>query len=162
LRIEPDVVRGARWRWLGVAGLSAIGLLPLLPVAVAIVPGLAPVAQIFGVWFELHCERDPARTLLLGGVPLAVCARCSGIYFGLGLGAALRRPHLSPRALRAWVLAAAAFMLLDVELERRGLHGAWSILRVLTGLLLAYPAGAGLGLLLQGAPTSSQPLTARR
>ena len=50
--------------------------------------------------------------------------------------------------------AAAVFMLLDVELEHRGLHGAWPVLRVLTGLLLAYPVGAGLALLVQGAPTS--------
>jgi hypothetical protein len=137
-----------------VAALAAIGLLPLLPVLVAAVPSLAPLGRAFGVWFELHCERDPARTLTLSGVPLAVCARCSGIYFGLGLGAALRRPRLSPRALRAWVLAAAAFMLLDVELERRDLHGAWPALRVLTGLLLAHPVGAGLALLLR-APTQA-------
>ena len=150
MRIE----QGAGWRWAGVAVLSALALLPLLPVLAALVPGLAPVARLFGAWFDLHCERDPARTLMLGGVPLAGCARCSGIYFGLGLGAAVRRPRLSPRALRGWVLAAAALMLLDVELERRGLHGAWAQLRVLTGLLLAYPVGAGLGLLVvQGAPT---------
>jgi uncharacterized membrane protein len=110
-----------------------------------------------GVWFGLHCERDPARTLIWGGVPLAVCARCSGIYFGLGLGAALRLPRLSPRALWGWVLTAAALMLLDVELERRSLHGTWPALRVLTGMLLAYPVGAGLGLLAQGAPTHASP-----
>jgi hypothetical protein len=121
----------------------------------AAVPGLAPLREVFGLWFDLHCERDPARTLMLSGVPLAVCARCSGIYFGLGLGAAVRRPRLSPRALRGWVLVAAALMLLDVELERRSLHGPWSGFRVLTGLLLAYPVGAGLGLLAQGAPTLS-------
>ena len=156
MRIERDAARSVGWRWLGVAALAALGLLPLVPVLVAVVPSLAPLGQVLGVWFDLHCERDPARTLLLSGVPLAVCARCSGIYFGLGLGAAVRRPKLSPRALRGWVLAAAAFMLLDVELERRGLHGAWTGLRVLTGLLLAYPVGAGLGLLLQGAPTNQK------
>ena len=139
-------------RWIGVGALAAIGLLPLLPVLVAVAPSLAPAGRVFSVWFDLHCERDPARTLMLGGVPLAVCARCSGIYFGLGLGAALRLPRLSPPALRGWVLAAAALMWLDVELERRGFHGAWSGLRVLTGLLLAYPVGAGLGLVAQGAP----------
>lgn len=149
MRLERNAPRGVGRRWGGVLALSAIALLPLLPVIAAVVPGLSPLARLFGVWFDLHCERDPARTLLLGGVPLAVCARCSGIYFGLGLGAAVRRPRLSPRALRGWVMAAAVFMLLDVELERRGLHGAWAVLRVLTGLLLAYPVGAGLGLLVR-------------
>lgn len=157
MRIEPGAAGRAGWRWLGVAALSAIALLPLLPVLVALVPGLGSLGRFFGGWFELHCERDPSRTLVLGGVPLAVCARCSGVYFGLGLGAALRRPRLSPRALRGWVLAAAALMLLDVALERRGLHGAWAWLRVLTGLLLAHPVGAGLALLVQGAPTTAKP-----
>jgi uncharacterized membrane protein len=142
-------------RWLGVAALSSIALLPLLPVLAALLPALSNVERLFAVWFDLHCERDPARTLGLGGVPLAICARCSGIYFGLGLGAALRLPRLSPPALRGWVLAAAALMIGDVALERAGLHGAWSALRVLTGLLLAYPVGVGLGALLQRTPASS-------
>lgn len=142
-------------RWLGVAALSSIALLPLLPVLAALLPAMAGVERLLGVWFDLHCERDPARTLTLGGVPLAVCARCSGIYFGLGLGAAMRRPRLSPPALRGWVLAGAALMVADVVLERAGLHGPWAPLRVLTGLLLAYPVGAGLGLLLQRAPMTA-------
>lgn len=150
-RIEA---RGSRheWpRWLGVAALSSIALLPFLPVFAALLPATAGLERLLRVWFDLHCERDPARTLTFGGVPLAVCARCSGIYFGLGLGAAVRRPRLSPPALRGWVLTGAAFMVADVALERAGLHGAWAPLRVLTGLLLAYPVGAGLGLLLQRA-----------
>lgn len=136
-------------RGVGVAVLAAIALLPLLPVLTASWPGLAPVERAFNAWFELHCERDAARTLRLGGVPLAVCARCSGIYFGLGLGALVRWPRLSPHALRGWVFGAAALMIADVALEQAGLHGAWAALRVLTGLLLAYPVGAGVALLVQ-------------
>jgi uncharacterized membrane protein len=140
-------------RWVGVVLLSSIALLPLLSVLSVLVPSLAPVERLFRPWFELHCERDPARTLRLWGVPFGVCARCSGIYFGLGLGAAVRRPRLSASALRGWVLAAVALMLADVALERYGLHGPAASWRVLTGLLLAYPVGAGLALLAQGAPT---------
>lgn len=147
MRIEwGPVARSA-----GVTGLAAIALLPLLPVISAIWPPLSPLERAFAGWFELQCERDPARTLSLGGVPLAVCARCSGIYFGLGLGAAVRRPRLSPRALRAWVLAAGALLVTDVALERAGLHSAWSALRLLTGLLLAYPVGVAVGSLVQRA-----------
>jgi len=29
------------------------------------------------------CHQDPARSFFLAGYPLAVCHRCSGIYFGL-------------------------------------------------------------------------------
>jgi uncharacterized membrane protein len=143
-------------RWACVALISGVALLPALPVLAALVPVLAPLERLFHPWFVLHCERDPARSLSLYGVAFDVCARCTGVYFGLGLGAAVRRPRLSPPALRGWVLAAAAFMLVDVALERYGWHGPAAPLRVLTGLLLAYPVGAGLALLVQGA----QPPTA--
>jgi uncharacterized membrane protein len=139
-------------RWLGVAALAGIGLLPLLPVLAAAWPAFAPVERAFAAWFELHCERDAARTLRLGGVPLAVCARCSGIYFGLGLGALVRWPRLSARGLRTWVFGAAALMIVDVALEHARLHGSWAPLRVLTGLLLSFPAGAAVALLLQRDP----------
>jgi len=139
------------WRLLLVALLAASALLPLLPLLAKYVPASAGIGRAFGFWFDLHCQRDPARTLRLLGVPLAVCARCSGIYFGLGAGAALRRPRLTPGALRSWVLAAAALMVLDVVLEAYGVHGPWAAGRLLTGLLLAYPVGAGLGAAALGA-----------
>lgn len=107
-------------------------------------------------WFALQCERDPARSLWLAALPLAVCARCSGIYFGLGLGALVRRPALSARRLALWAGGAALLMLVDVALERRGVHGDWRLLRVLTGALLGYPVGAGLAALIAG-PTRSDP-----
>lgn len=141
-------------RWVGVALLAGLALLPVLSVLSVLVPGMAPLERLFRSWFDLHCERDPARTLSLLGVPFGVCARCSGIYFGLGLGAAARRPRLSPAALRVWVLLAAALMIADVALEQQGWHGPVAPLRVLTGLLLAYPVGAALALLVQPAPSA--------
>lgn len=135
-----------RWlRWLALAALVAVGLLPLLPQLVALWPATSFLERAARVWFDFHCERDPARTPRIWGVGLAVCARCAGIYAGLGAGGALRWPRLTPRALRAWVFAAAALMLLDIELEERGLHGDWPAARLLTGLLLGFPVGAALG-----------------
>jgi len=119
-------------------------------------PAWAPLSRLADAWFELHCERDPARTLSLAGAPLGVCARCSGIYFGIGLGALLRSPRLSARATRIWVGVGAALMLLDVTLEDHGLHGGWPAVRVLTGVLLAYPVGVGLGALVSRAPDAPQ------
>lgn len=136
--------------------LACFALSPLLPVLAHYLPTAAPLQRAAGLWFELHCERDPARTLSLAGVPLAVCARCSGIYFGIGLGALWRAPALSARATRLWVGCGAALMLLDVLLEERGFHRPWAALRVLTGVLLAYPVGVGLGQLLTRAPKRAQ------
>jgi uncharacterized membrane protein len=140
------------WRWVGLAALAGVALLPLLPVLSARLPGAAFIARTFDPWFALHCERDASRTLALGGAPWAVCARCAGIYFGLGLGAALGRPRLSPAQLRLWVVCAAAFMVADVALEHFGWHEPSAPVRVLSGLLLAYPVGVGLGALVRRAP----------
>jgi uncharacterized membrane protein len=142
-------------RWLGVVVLWSVALLPLLPVFAALLPALSLLERAFALWFDLHCERDPARTLSWAGTPLAVCARCSGVYFGLGLGAMLRSPRLSPDALRLWVFAGATLMLADVMFEQQGLHGAWAALRVLSGVLLAYPVGVGLSRLVQPAPATA-------
>jgi uncharacterized membrane protein len=142
-------------RLLGVAVLASSALWPLLPLFTKYLPASAPLERAASLWFDLHCQRDPARTLSLFGVPLSVCARCSGIYFGLGAGALVRRPRLTPGALRLWVLVSAASMLLDVALEARGLHGPWASLRVLTGVLLSYPVGAGLANAALGTPAEA-------
>ena len=139
-------------RWLAIGALVVVGTWPLAPLAVRAFPALATLGRTLEPWFALQCERDPARTLAWGGVPLAVCARCSGIYFGVGLGALIRLPLPSPPRFRAWVLGAALLMSADVALERVGLHGPWTLLRVVTGLLLAYPLGVGLGARVARAP----------
>lgn len=143
---------GRAARRLGLGLLVSTALWPLLSLAARHWPFVTPLERLLGMWFDAHCQRDPLRTPWLLGVPLAVCARCSGIYFGLGGGALLRWPRLVPRALRLWVALAAALMLADVALERAGVHGAWTAARLLTGVLLAYPVGAGLGNALVPAP----------
>lgn len=144
----------AAGRLLGAGVLGAISLSPLLPLLLPHWPGAAPLLQAFELWFDFHCERDPQRMAAFAGTQLAVCVRCAGVYVGLGLGALLRKPRLSPR-LRGWVLAAAALMLLDVAAEEHGLHGSWPALRLLTGLALAYPVGVGLGATLARAPAAA-------
>lgn len=143
--------------WLRLAApvaLACLALLPLLPHLTALLPPVAPLERAASAWFDLHCHRDPARTLHPLGVAMAVCARCSGIYFGLGLGALVRRPQLTPRTLRLWIALAAAVMIVDVLLEAYALHGPWSVLRLTTGALLGYPVGVALA--------SAATLTGRR
>ena len=146
---------GTALRALGAVSLGVFALSPLLPLLARVVPLTAPLGRVFDFWFDLHCERNAARTPSVWGVPLGVCMRCSGIYFGLGLGALLRRPKLSANQLRIWVGVGAALMLLDVTLEEQGLHGSWPTLRLLTGVLLSYPVGVGLGAALTRAPADN-------
>ena len=94
--------------------LVAVALLPLAPRLTRGIPGLSWFGQLTVRWFGVQCQRDPARALVLWGQTLPVCARCSGVYLGFGLGALLLVPRLRPSWLRAWVAVASALMLLDV------------------------------------------------
>jgi len=124
--------------------LGAFALAPFVPLVAQSVPGLAGLASGLERWFSFQCQRDPTRALWLLGQPLPVCARCSGIYWGFGLGALVARPRLRTGRLRAWVLAASLLMVLDVATEALGMRPAWAPLRVLSGALLAYPVGVAL------------------
>ncbi|HWZ90890.1 MAG TPA: DUF2085 domain-containing protein [Polyangiaceae bacterium] len=121
--------------------LGSVALLPFLPWLLHGVPGLSGLADACERWFSFQCQRDPSRALYAFGHALPVCARCSGIYFGFGLGACVARPHLGAPLLRRWVAVACLFMLLDVLSEALGMRAPWAPLRVMSGMLLAYPVG---------------------
>ncbi len=134
-RSAPAVLRVA---------LLVFGFMPLWVMAFRELPGLGVIARLGEAWFDVHCHRDPARSLVLGGAVLPVCTRCLGIYLGVGLGALALRPRLGVWALRIWVILAALLMLGDVLSELYGLRPAWAPLRMASGLLLAYPVGSAL------------------
>jgi uncharacterized membrane protein len=72
------------------------------------------------------------------GYPVAVCARCLGIYLGAAVGLLL---HTS-RKIAVYVLfLAAAFTLADVSSEFAGLHGNWIWVRFGLGFLLGAAGG---------------------
>lgn len=120
------------------------GLLPWLPDLLDQVPGLSPLARPLELWFGLQCHREPGRSLSLFGELLPVCARCFGIYTGLGLGALLLRPRLGPARLYVWLGLAVLIMLLDVLTESFALRPASALLRAATGILLSWPIAVHL------------------
>lgn len=130
--------------------LIVAGLLPFLPLLFEGVPLLAHVGAAVDGWFGFHCHREASRSLSLGGTVLPVCARCSGIYFGLGLGALVLRPRLGTWPLRIWVGLASVIMILDVATETLGMRPAWTPFRVLSGALLAYPVAVAVVLAARG------------
>jgi uncharacterized membrane protein len=91
-------------------------------------------------WFSFQCSRQPSRVLFHA----AVCARCLGIYVGLGFGALALWPRLTPLAARIWVGAASLAMMLDVASEALHMRPPAPLFRLATGLLLAYPVGVAL------------------
>src|ERR1700759_4044801 len=76
--------------------------------------------------FALICHQRPERSFWIFGTPLAVCARCLGIYAGAAAGLLLRPSRsLAMRLL----IAAAAVNMLDAAAEFAGLHGNWMFVR---------------------------------
>jgi uncharacterized membrane protein len=124
--------------------LVTIGISPFLPWLLRDVPGLGYIGQAIDAWFSFQCHRDPARSLPWLGGSLPVCSRCFGVYTGLGLGALVVRPRLKVWPLRLWVLGAALLMLADVASEGLRMRPGSTVLRMATGMLLAYPVGAAL------------------
>lgn len=110
--------------------LISFGLSPLIA---AFLPAAA-AAPLLG-FFRLQCHGLADRVLTMFGHRLPVCSRCTGIYLGLALAAALPRPRFEPTILRVWLLAAAALMAFDALV----LEDRVPALRILTGLLLAWP-----------------------
>ena len=110
--------------------LISFGLSPLV---VAFLPPTA--AAPFLGFFRLQCHGLADRMLTVFGHRLPVCSRCIGIYLGLAVAAAVPRPRFAPNVLRVWLLAAAALMAVDALV----LEDRVPALRILTGLLLAWP-----------------------
>lgn len=90
-------------------------------------------------FFSFACHQDPARSFWIAGAPMAVCARCLGIYLGAAAGAWLR---IARRQALRFLLAAAAVNALDVLTETTGLHGSWVDLRLASGFALGIAIGA--------------------
>ena len=124
--------------------LILAGMSPWLPSVLYEVPVVGHLGTLLEAWFGFQCHRDPERALTIGRLVLPVCARCFGIYAGLGLGALVLRPRLAPKFVRVWLVGAVVVMLLDVATELLDMRPPSAALRVATGLLLAWPIGVAL------------------
>lgn len=94
----------------------------------------------------LACHQNPERCLVVAGHPMALCARCLGLFLGFGVGAltALSRP-LSRRTALGILLAAAALTALDVAAEQIGFYSNLIPLRLATGTLLGVAVSLMIG-----------------
>lgn len=101
--------------------------------------GYGAITFAIVLFFSPVCHQDPARSFWLLGAPVAVCARCLGIYLGAALGAWIPAPRRV--LLSGWALFA-ALNLADVLTEAAAWHGNWRPTRVLLGGLLGLAAGS--------------------
>jgi uncharacterized membrane protein len=133
MNISARVILAVIWGALIIAVLSA----PLL------ISGRFPMPAFFTYLpFSFLCHQMPERSFMLFNYPLAVCHRCSGIYFGLFLGTLLLPffLHIQSRAWRICIIYATAFMALDVLIPFTGLWGGFWLCRFTTGLFFGAAA----------------------
>ncbi len=99
-----------------------------------------PMAGLAVRWFFASvCHQQAERSLYLFSAPLAVCARCFGIYAGAAVGSLFQ---LKPAMALRWCGAALALNVGDVALEIAGVHGSQPWLRLVLGATLGLGAGA--------------------
>src|SRR5690606_31243488 len=91
----------------------------------------------------LACHQRPERSFHAHGVPLPVCARCTGLYLAGVLGALLGwvGTPVVPRRTRTLVVVAAVPTVVTVVLERAGIAAPSNVVRATA----AVPVGAAAG-----------------
>jgi len=116
-------------------------------VIIATGPGLfgtTDITEWFTSWqrFILSgtCHQSPDRSYFISGIPMAVCSRCYGFYWGLlaGLPLALLIPSRYHQRKQALLFLAAVVVLItaDVAFSMAGLWQNTLTSRFITGMLL--------------------------
>jgi uncharacterized membrane protein len=126
------------------------GLAGLWTAGVVIAPWLAAHDSILGGWLRLlyrpGCHQIAGRCLDLGFGPMAVCARCAGLYVGgtlaLLLTTSRNRPH-RPRPV--WLAVVAAPTVLDFVACQIGFPSLGNWTRFAVAVPLGLLAGLYLG-----------------
>lgn len=127
--------------------LSVVAAIPTVILSVAAFCSWAIAHGASEAWrlpFRLLCHGLPQRSYALFEVPMPICARCVGVYFGL-LGGLALFPFLSrlqERVMRVVALVAVMPLAIDGLTQLTGMRESTNELRVVTGLL----AGMAFGL----------------
>lgn len=135
-----------RWWSRGLVWIVAL-MATAFTVTLALPPLLADgPAAVIRLLASPSCHQMPWRSLMIDGEPLAVCARCFGLYVGGSLGLWIYGFFASPgyRPPTSWFLAALGLNVLDVGLGLLGLPNLPNLPRALLGV----GSGAVIGLFL--------------
>ena len=132
--------RGPLIVWSAVAAVALAWMCVTALAPLALARGHAFLAQVIYQGFSVACHQMPERSFHLDGHPLAVCARCFGIYAGFA-ACALLYPLVRPLQQmdvpsRWWLLIAAVPVALDFALGLSGLRENTHLSRAATGALL--------------------------
>jgi uncharacterized membrane protein len=127
---------------------AALAGMVFLPVAEAALGGTGAGSALARLAFARVCHQDPARSLIIAGALLPVCARCAGIYLGFFIGFSgrllLRAPDRDRPLPRATMALGFAPLCLDGALNAAGLLATPPELRLVTGLIFGIVAARAL------------------
>ena len=129
---------------------TAAGLAGLWTAGVVLAPWLAAHDSVLGGWLRLlyrpGCHQISDRCLDLGFGPMAVCARCAGLYLGGTLALLWTTVHNHPcRPRPIWLTLVAAPTILDFVVGQLGLPSLGNWIRFAVALPLGALAGLYLG-----------------
>ena len=126
--------------WAATAALTLlfVSLIVIAPVALA--HGHDSMALVIYNSFSKFCHQIPERSFYLDGHPFAVCARCTGIYFGFAAGVLcyplVRSLKRGEAPARQWLVIALVPTAFDFALDFFGVWQNTHLSRSLTGALL--------------------------
>jgi uncharacterized membrane protein len=125
------------WGALSLLTLAFLGLVVAEPLLLA--RGYVQAAAVIHRAFGVLCHQIPERSFHLDNHPLAVCARCTGIYAGFALSVlcyplvrSLRRVETPGRL---WLVLACVPMAIDVGLDYFGIWTNTHFSRLVTGAI---------------------------
>ncbi|HEY1402865.1 MAG TPA: DUF2085 domain-containing protein, partial [Pyrinomonadaceae bacterium] len=132
--------RGVWAAWAGVAGVALLWLGLIVAAPVAASGGYEATAFVIYQGLKAVCHQIPERAFWVAGHPLAVCARCSGIYAGFVVAVLLyplsRRLQRTDAPRREWLVLALLPAAIDFTLGITGLWANTHSSRLLTGAWL--------------------------
>ena len=136
--LPPAPASFLSWGVCAAGALAWLGLIVSAPLLRA--SGHEAAAFVVYRVFAPLCHQLPERSYYLDGQPLAVCARCFGIYAGFALGVLcyplVRSLRRTDTPARRWLLLAALPIGIDFALGFTGLWANTHTSRALTGALL--------------------------
>lgn len=126
--------------------LAFVGSIPTLILSAAVLCSAAIASGASMQWrllFRLMCHGRPERSLELFGVPMPICARCTGIYLGLlaGLAAFWLVRFVSEKAFRIASFIAVTPLAIDGLTQLTGLRESTNELRIATGVVAGFAFG---------------------
>ena len=126
--------------WSLVAAIALLLVLLILGAPLALAGGHVNLGLTIYQSFANLCHQDPDRSFFIAGHKFAVCARCTGLYFGFALAVLVYPLVKSLRSVetprRTWLFMAAAPMAVDFSLGFLGIWENTHLSRLSTGALL--------------------------